>query len=525
MSWREFFGATSEVELPFQFASDWISRLFGKLIEAKQSREQELDIIGDTFGDPLELAKFYVEPDCQQFNPADDDEDEMGYVVREPVFRRLESFFSGTTRAGKHQLFILSDAGMGKTSLLVMLKLSHLTSFWPKGYDCILLKLGPSTLEDIEGLTGRRNLILLLDALDEDPVAWGRVRERITDLLKATENFRRVVITCRTQFFSADEDPFNRRGQVEVGGFLCPVIYNSLFNDEQMVSYIRKRFGKNKRADELMEKSKFIIRKMGSLKFRPMLLTHIEDFLEADLTVWNEYTIYQTLVQVWLLREFRKALQHEEYRPTIDELWHACRLLALHLQKRGSREISEPDLKGLIFELPDLRHIPMLEITGRSLLNKNSAGAHRFSHYTVQEFLLVNGSVHGAFHLGEESVQPTAQMNAFFAAWLADPIRQRELPADLNAYDLTHANLANAKLAYANLHGIDLTGANLSGADFTGAELQWGKFVTADLRGTNFEKAKLHWGNFEEARYDRTTKWPHTGAPDGAKYKEDTKFP
>jgi hypothetical protein len=47
-------------------------------------------------------------------------------------------------------MFILADAGMGKTSLLLMLKLGHLLSFWPKGYDCLLLKLGADTLERLD---------------------------------------------------------------------------------------------------------------------------------------------------------------------------------------------------------------------------------------------------------------------------------------------------------------------------------------------------------------------------------------
>ncbi len=506
----------TSLDFPFKFAAKWVSRLFKKLSEKKEQRQDDLDEIGDVFGDPLQLAEYYVEPDCQQFNPADDDEDEISYVVREPIFRRLEAFFGGAKREGKHQLFILSDAGMGKTSLLVMLKLADITAFWPKGYECLLYKLGPSTLDEVSKITGRRKKILLLDALDEDPLAWGRIEERIIEILQETKTFRRVVITCRTQFFSADEDPFNRRGQVKVGGFLCPVIYNSLFSDEQMDLYLKKRFGRGRQANELIKKSRRILIQMGSLKFRPMLLAHIEDFLEAEHEDWNEYTIYNTLVEVWLLREQTKRLYQTKTKPVLEEMRQACRVLALYLQKKGKSEISESDLSALIQELPALRHVPRMDITGRSLLNKNSSGSYRFSHYTIQEFLLVNGSIHGSTNLSQHKIEPTAQMNSFIAAWLTDPRRKEDLPEDLSAYDLRGANLQGVRLIGQNLMSLNLQGANLRDADLSHSELQWAKLEDADLRGANLRSAKLHWAEFEGAKYDETTSWPVTGPADGA---------
>ena len=139
-------------------------------------------------------------------------------------------------------MFILADSGMGKSSVLMMLKLAHINSFWPKGYQCVLLKLGPETIAEIESIRSKRNTILLLDALDEDPLAWDKIEDRLSDLLAASHNFRRVIISCRTQFFSAGRDPFNHKGRVEVGGFICPVIYLSLFSEQQINQYLHYRY-------------------------------------------------------------------------------------------------------------------------------------------------------------------------------------------------------------------------------------------------------------------------------------------
>ncbi|MEM7019351.1 MAG: effector protein PipB, partial [Pseudomonadota bacterium] len=207
-------------------------KLAKRLQKMSGERRQEIIRIGDTFGDPELLAKYYVQPNCQHHNPADYDEDEVRSPVYTPAFDSVNTFMSGDmpTRDGRTQLFVLSDAGMGKTSLLTMLKLTHLTSFWPQGYECILLKLGEDTLETIETIENRSKKVLLLDALDEDPTAWDNIKNRLLDLLKATALFHRVIISCRTQFFPEKElDPFGRPGQVRIEGFACPMLFVSPF--------------------------------------------------------------------------------------------------------------------------------------------------------------------------------------------------------------------------------------------------------------------------------------------------------
>ena len=118
-----------------------------------------------------------------------------------------------------------------------------------------------------------------LPIFDEDPLARGRVTARLTEILVATQNFYRVVITCRTQLFSAGTDPFDRRGITEVGGFVCPVVYLSLFDESQVVQYLNRRFSGDK---ALVERALPILSQMKSLKFRPMLLAHIDDLMESQ---------------------------------------------------------------------------------------------------------------------------------------------------------------------------------------------------------------------------------------------------
>ena len=74
----------------------------------------------DEFVDPEELAKFYVQPHTQDRNPADARQDDLLIASRQPALERVHKFFRGgptLEKDGRHQMFILSDAGMGKKLL------------------------------------------------------------------------------------------------------------------------------------------------------------------------------------------------------------------------------------------------------------------------------------------------------------------------------------------------------------------------------------------------------------------------
>ena len=403
------------------------------------------------------LARYYVEPTCQHHNPADRDEDDAPVAqVKMPIFEFINDFLNkeigNSVRDGRTQQFILADAGMGKTSLLVMLKLAHVLAFWPKGYDCLLLKLGPETLNAIRGQANRAKTILLLDALDEDPTAWGRFEDRLLELLLETKNFRRVLITCRTQFFpETGADPFGNPGRVTVGAFICQMVFLSPFNDRQVDSYLRKRFPDpwdhwlTGRENEQRRRAQQLLQSMRSLRSRPLLLAYIDNLLEAREQAWNEYTTYDALIEAWLLREVRKlADQSVKPLPSKDVLWTACTAVAVHMQFQGQRLLPQADLRELITAMPVIGEIERFDFGGRSLMNRTSDHIYRFSHYSIQEFLVVHALVEGGLDAIKAAcpkvTQPlkmraTAQMLNFLRAHLVT-MRLLELIQPLDLSDI-----------------------------------------------------------------------------------------
>ncbi|MCP4697176.1 MAG: hypothetical protein GY862_10045, partial [Gammaproteobacteria bacterium] len=461
--------------------------LLKKLLVLRDAHDRELIKIADVFGDPVQLARYYVQPKCQHHDPADSNYDDVRSEVCSPIFETINDFMDkeAVVRDGKTQMFILSDAGMGKTSLLMMLKLAHLTAFRPSGQECILLKLGEDTLDIVKKVENKKNAVLLLDALDEDPLAWGNIRQRLLELLEQTKNFRRVIISCRTQFFPDDGkelDPFGSPGRVAVGPFRCPIQFLSLFDDPQVEEYLRKRFPsrwyqstpQRKKAASGREKASRILDKMEPLRFRPLLLAHIEDLVEAYEKDWNAYRIYGTLIDAWLRREegkIRKLHKGAERLSDKKDLLKACVKVAEFMQRQGKKTITEPALQFLVTMADEhITYLRDFNISGRSLLNRNSSRAFRFSHYTIQEYLLAYGIVKG--YLKDEPIRATEQMLLFL-----DLSRCKGM--GLSRLELQELDLGKHFRKY---NGDDFKGRNLRGANLAGSDLNGDFFEKADFR-------------------------------------------
>jgi hypothetical protein len=406
---------------PLFIAPPWLDVVSEEIGKLRSTREREFASLTDTFGDPEELARCYVQPKCQHANPADEHEEEPSSEVRSPVFDTLNLFLTKkfvTKPNGRNQLFVLSDAGMGKTSILVMLKLMQLNALWPPDHECVLLRLSVETLEQIATIQARGKTTLLLDALDEDPEAWGRLDDRLRELLVETDSFRRVIISCRTQFFpESGSDPFKNRGRITIGGRVCPLIYLSPFEDEHIKEYLTKRFPDTwleklvRIRNERARKSEDIVLSMESLRFRPLVLAHIEDILDSDASlVWNEYTTYEAVLRAWLMREEGKPGARVEAK----KLYAACASVAEEMQVSGRRHFSRKRLETLLAE-QDLEQISYLEFGGRSLLARNSKGQYRFSHYTIQEFLIAHGVLNASLRHGTAAFRNTDQIARFVA--------------------------------------------------------------------------------------------------------------
>jgi formylglycine-generating enzyme required for sulfatase activity len=232
-----------------------------------------------------------------------------------------------------------------------------------------------------------------------------------------------------------------------------------------------------------------VIEKMGSLRCRPMLLAYIEDLMASPMLHHedSEYRIYDALVQSWLNREQLKGK-----KISVSDLQDASIILATWLQIRKRRSISEPELDELISRIAKVKAIRHIEIKGRSLLNRNSEGNYRFSHSSVQEFLVAKLLLEKPVYKPKERIPMTDFIFRMIAA-ANKPFHYSEL------IDCRGLNLSGLTFSCIDLSGADLSEADLSECVFESARFEGTDFSKASLNGVCFEAGSLSRANFRGA--------------------------
>lgn len=413
-------------------------------------------------------TRYYVPTKFQNISPTVDDEPGKSHLgsakqLLMPMF--LDKAFKDTRDSTKYYL-ILADAGMGKTTFLINLFLNY-TSRPLKNLLGInsnqgirLLPLGsPDIWKDIEKIENKRDTILLLDAFDEDIKAVDDYDARMKEILAIAKEFKQIVVTCRTQFFPSDKEIPDDTGDVTFGGeqnrYKFQRAYLSVFDESDINKYLKKRFSvfqqsKRKRAFEIVKKS-------PNLVMRPMLLSYINDFVEADKTFNHSYEIYEVLIEKWIERESKKHGirqkygSEEKYRELLLDFSQALAKNIYEKRKeRGGLFITKKDfIKDTPeFQITDLDIYGMTEteVRSKSLLNRNAEGQYKFSHKSILEYFL-----------GKELFQTTDFLSIFdfdgmsatemFLDEMVSPFRKLNCSygASLNPNSLIPINLLSIK--------------------------------------------------------------------------------
>lgn len=107
-----------------------------------------------------------------------------------------------TTHQGATHFLLLGPSGSGKTTTLIQLVKSIQGLDYHSAYKLHFYSTSyPNLVQLLAQIPQPHNSILLLDGLDEDPAAILNFRRRVDQLLSATANFKKVLISSRTHFF------------------------------------------------------------------------------------------------------------------------------------------------------------------------------------------------------------------------------------------------------------------------------------------------------------------------------------
>ncbi len=366
------------------------------------------------YGSIQDATQYYIPTQFQNVSPTKEDEpadsDDIG-IKTNAIPHFLKKAFNKKDR--KRFYIILADSGMGKTTFMVNLYMQYV-SFWnrhrDKNIDIKLFRLGnKETLSLVKEIKREKaiNTILLLDALDEDPYILPQnetisdeeaFRQRVDEIIEATQHFREVVMTCRTQYFPGQEnDPYELRVKRPDGGgyYIFKKFYISPFETGEVKQYLNKKYPfwkiwQRKKKQNAAQ----IIKNSPKLTVRPMLLSYIDDLLteEEDTppSYDTTYAIYEALIEKWLIREAKKRKYLKEQGAFIKNLRELSQHAALviyqkHLDKTGLFLTKEEALT--IAKTHNIQLKPN-EVTGQSLFTCDGQSSWKFAHKSILEFFI-----------------------------------------------------------------------------------------------------------------------------------------
>jgi hypothetical protein len=361
---------------------------------------------------------YYIEPFAQSMDPSSDEEPQATVNVKSNLFTVLDELFSEESRY--RHIIMLADSGMGKTSALMNYTARHTRRLLKKHKVKLIPLSRPGVDEKIKQIENKRDTVLLLDALDEDTLAIENHHQRLRDIMKATYEFRRVLISCRAQFFLKDEEIPQEAGIMRAGTraagqsatYTLHKIYLSPFTKKQATLYLRRRYPLVKFRWLRRWRAFRMTRKIQHLAARPMLLAHIDALIGRDKDINYSYEIYEEMVCAWLDRE-------EGFLTNKEDMRRFSELLAVDLfinrEKRQEERIPYDQLTMLArsWDIPiEEWNFADWQLRTRALLNRDAAGNYKFAHRSILEYLFVK-----RFAAGDNRclmVEWTDQMRAFY---------------------------------------------------------------------------------------------------------------
>ena len=322
----------------------YICILILNYIDNIKYRKKYIDNIHDDFdfNDYNDKYNIYIQPFISKhsFSQAGKPQLLRDYFIKQEFIKNTEE---------PRVFCILGDTGTGKTAALVHLYHDYIKKRTRNNppYDIHFVSLRQKeAFQTIEKIEKKSNCILLLDAIDENPMAQEPKESKeyksfFQQLEKAYIDFAFVVTTCRPQFFANEDDEFNTSNIPTTKLYLLP------FNDEQISEYLDKLF--SFRSDnELRHKAEVLIHKYPFITTRPLVLTYIREIVESNRNINTTFELYDTIVYSILKRDIYKALGLKDDNEKINKWWEASSLVAKNMYENQKLDITDSELDSIL---------------------------------------------------------------------------------------------------------------------------------------------------------------------------------
>jgi len=257
----------------------------------------------------------------------------------------------------------------------------------------------PKIIDEIKllNIKATNSSIILLDAFDENYDATKDCKHFLKEIEQETRNFGYVIITSRTQIFPTEKDepellstymPSTTKGDMKYKR-----IYISPFKRDEAERYLKKKFRGNPEKQEKVEK---LMDCCPDLVCRPMIMSFIENLIEID-NPRNKLSshIYYHIIEKWIERELKIQKYGEDFGISKKDMFVFSKEIALRIYEKWTQK-SESYLTleeyRDFYAAKGYRNSPY-SFGKRSLVNRKSDGAIKFSHKSIWEFFIAVVSI------------------------------------------------------------------------------------------------------------------------------------
>ena len=449
-----------------------------------------------------DYQSYYIEPTCNT------KKNFYSKPNQSKIFSKLDNLFFKDEK--KDIILILANAGMGKTSLLInyykynkkFFNINRTLKFILLPLRIYVVPLNMSDVEEkLKNITNKKNTILCLDALDEDIKAVTEdYRGRLKSFIELRNEFKRVVITCRKNFFESTDITvfFDNYDFLQIE--ICT------FNDEDVDKYIINHFkwwntfSRKKKITEAKRLKDKLFSKDTSFEYSPLIISNIPKLIK-DNTKHNAiyesehcpiYLLYETMIE--------KRIDHilEKYKSntglTKKKLNDIFENLAYEIFTDTNFLVSKNILYDKLKFIPSktTKQSLITSITDKCILEKQPNGYYDFTHRTITEFLFVKKFL---------SLNFDERMKISWSTQMKEFVRDSIMLKNFDNFSKT--DLSNEDELFCSLEWPDntkLKDANLSYSNFEESYLIGADFDFANLNETNLSVNKISGASFKNAQ-------------------------
>jgi formylglycine-generating enzyme required for sulfatase activity/GTPase SAR1 family protein len=388
------------------------------------------------------IPRYYVQPRCH------DEHDENGGdkgLLNDYVLEWLND-------RNRELLAVLGDYGIGKTSFCYKFACDMTGS----EYVPVVVELKTVMAEgwreviqeEVRSRAGdsAQSPVLILDGFDELSRTFDKetVLKEIENLSATTQEYKKVILTSRTQFFRSEEEEketlvqkkFPGRGPRSLTYPRFERIYVSLFDDDQIRRYLDLCLGKAA-SEKFWNETVEVVFDVKDLARRPILIELIVNDLDAVQNIEGRVTpgkVYRTITERWREREEQRlppsiVLQHKEEKIPKNIMLFMEELAYWMLMKGGARlhfnTLRDAIDKYFDNETKDLLRLSLdnldYQIRNCSFLSRNEAGGYyAFGHRSFIEYFVARKISREILRNLAQEIKITDE-TALFVSELIDP--------------------------------------------------------------------------------------------------------